>query len=289
LFKKVELSDKKLLDSYYSLGYHMGSESCFANNFAWQHNYNVEYAVIDNFLYIKGGFKDDDPYYLMPYGGGDKKAAVQKLFDILRNAGKRLVLKQLSKENADFLKNEFPGVFTFKKNRNAADYIYKTEDLINLSGKKLHAKRNHINKFLKGYDFIFEELKQDTCGEALAFAVSRLSGGSDSEDEKISLTKLFNNFEALGLKGAVIRIGGKIEAVTLGEMLNKDTAIIHVEKANTDYEGSFAAINQMFAQHCFKDTLYINREEDMGISGLRRAKLSYQPEIILEKYEASEK
>ena len=286
MFRKPELGDKDLFDRFFKNGHYMGSESCFANSYAWQDSYNIEFDVIDGFLCIKG-CHNGKGYFLMPYGEGDKRAVIEKLSAMAKRAGQPFVLKQLSKENTLLLENMFPGRFEFLLNRNASDYIYKTENLISLSGKKLHAKRNHVNKFKKTYNYTLWALDSSNYKSALEFALGRL--GEDSDDEKASLIKLYENFEALNLQGAVLKVDGEIAAVSLGELLNHDTAVIHVEKANTDFDGAYAAINQMFAQQSFADTLYINREEDMGIEGLRRAKMSYQPEIILEKFDALER
>lgn len=286
MFRKAELGDKELFDAFFKNGHYMGSESCFANSYAWQDSYNIEFDVIDGFLCIRGAHNGRG-YFLMPYGEGDKREVIEKLSVMAKSVGQPFVLKQLSKENTLLLENMFPGRFEFSLNRNASDYIYKTENLISLSGKKLHAKRNHVNKFVKTYNYKLQTLDASNYKAALRFALGRL--GEDSGEEEASLIKLYENFEVLNLKGAVLVVDGEIAAVSLGEFLNSDTAVIHVEKANTDFDGAYAAINQMFAQTSFSDTLYINREEDMGIEGLRRAKMSYHPEIILEKFDALER
>jgi len=288
VFKKIELSDKELFDSYYKNGYYMGSEACFSNNYAWHQGYNIEFDIINEFLCIRGKHGNKPPYYFMPFGNGDKKNTVKILFDIAKENGEKLILKQLSSENAKYIEQEFNGLFKIINNRNSAEYIYKTEDLINLSGKKLHAKKNHLNKFLKSYSFEYEDLTPFACDEALGFVLNQLEEREKTQDEEQSLNILFKNFETLKLVGGIIRIDNKIQAVSLGEMLNSDTAVIHVEKANTEYNGSFAAINQMFVCNNFENARYINREEDMGIDGLRRSKLSYNPELLLKKFEAWE-
>lgn len=287
-FKAIEIGDREIIMKLMKGRCFMGSECSFANMFIWQPSYNIEYAVSDGFLYIRGKYRDNPHHYLMPVGDGDKRAAIEKIISFAHSEGERCVLKQLQKSGADYIRENFGDVFMIRENRNAAEYIYKTEDLISLKGKKLHAKRNHLNRFLKEYRHVYEEITKENIKEAYEFVLETLEERDDADEERISVRRLFENFWELEQSGAILRVDNKVAAVTVGEYLNCNTAVIHLEKADTEIKGSYAAINQMFAQNRFSSTEYINREEDMGIEGLRRAKLSYQPEILLMKYTATE-
>lgn len=175
--------------------------------------------------------------------------------------------------------------------RDLSDYFYNTSDLINLSGKKFHQKRNHVNSFTSKYSHTYIPVSTDDPDslKLLKNACDTLydpNSGEDFADEYIAINELIGNFEALGLSAGVIISDGIPVAYSIGEHMSQDTALIHIEKANKNFSGSFAAINKMFAAHEFSDTLFINREEDMGLEGLRKAKLSYHPVRIGEYYTA---
>jgi len=287
-FKAITISDKKTIDGFLDGCCMMGSECSFANMFIWQPDYNIEYTIEDGFLCLRGKYKDKPRYYLLPVGDGDKKGTIEKIINLAHSDGEKCVFRQLQKESAKYLEKTFPGMFKITKNRSAAEYIYKTESLITLKGRKLHSKRNHLNKFLKQYPYKYEEITKDNIDEAYEFALKSLEGRDDAGEEKVSIDRLFGYFWELETSGALLRVDDMVVAVTVGEPLNERTAVIHLEKADTDIDGAYTAINQMFAENRFSGTEYINREEDMGIEGLRRAKLSYQPEILLMKYSAEE-
>ena len=187
------------------------------------------------------------------------------------------------------IEQAMPGFFRYERDPNNDDYVYSTYDLINLEGKKYHQKRNHINRFLKNYEYTYESIDDSNIEECIAAEIEWLKGKEPDrslQDEKIAIMEALNNFDQLGLKGGALRIDGKIQAFSIGDLLNPEMVVIHFEKANTEYHGSYAMINQQFAANCWKDIPYINREEDMGIPGLRKAKRSYHPIKMVEKYTA---
>ncbi|MFA6947362.1 MAG: phosphatidylglycerol lysyltransferase domain-containing protein, partial [Eubacteriales bacterium] len=174
------------------------------------------------------------------------------------------------------------------ENRELFDYIYDADSLISLSGKKLHQKRTHYNNFITRYNWEYTRIGENNLA-LLRRAYESLwryesDEGQDFADEHIAIAELIGNFTALGLTAGVITVGGEIAAYSIGERFTCCHALIHTEKADKNYEGAFAAINREFAAHEFADCRFINREEDMGIEGLRRAKLSYQPALLNEIY-----
>ena len=185
-----------------------------------------------------------------------------------------------------------PGRFEYQLNRSVSDYLYTTEKLIHLTGKKLQSKRNHVNRFKRENNWQYQTLTGnralvDECKEML----EKWMVLNEKEDPSLvyddsATTQMLYHFEYLDLKGGVIRVDGEIVAFTVGEMLTQDTLVVHVEKAYASMHGAYAIINQQFIENEASGFLYVNREEDMGMENLRQAKLSYQPDILLEKFNA---
>ena len=161
-----------------------------------------------------------------------------------------------------------------------------------LRGKKLSGKRNHVNRFLSTErDWAYEPLTKENLADARAMSYEwcRQAGCTeDAElfDESCAVEQAFRHYEALGLSGGLIRAGGKVIAFTMGEALNEDTFLVHIEKAFYDIQGAYQMINQQFAQAAFEGFRYVNREDDAGDEGLRKAKLSYEPAFLVEKSSA---
>jgi len=170
-------------------------------------------------------------------------------------------------------------------NRDLFDYVYLSSDLTELAGRKFHQKRNHISSFTSSYPYKFEVIDEKNLPilKEAAETMYAISGG-DLADEYLAIREVIDNFEALELRAAILSVNGNIVAYTIGEKVNDDTAIIHIEKANRKYPGAYATINNMFAKSQFANVTYINREEDMGIEGLRKAKMSYNPHHFNEAY-----
>ena len=171
------------------------------------------------------------------------------------------------------LEKAFPDRFNFVSDRDYADYIYLRSDLSTLKGKKFQSKRNHLNKFRSNYpNYTYKPLTSDLIPACLEL--------------ETSMTAALQHLEQLDVIGGVLYVEDEIVAFTFGAPINQTTFDTCVEKANTAVEGAYAMINYEFANHIPSQYIYINREEDLGLEGLRKAKLSYQPEVILEKYMA---
>jgi hypothetical protein len=185
-----------------------------------------------------------------------------------------------------------PGMFKWEADRPNFDYVYDTQELIDLKGKKFHGKRNHLNYFLSHYDYHYERMTSDMADEIMRFIDEfnkrkALPEGHEKElleMEKEAMYDVLTHLEAVGYFAGVIRIDDKIEAISIGGQLGSKTVTVHVEKANIEYRGLYQAINNEFCKHMASHVKRINREEDMGISGLRKAKLSYNPIKLIEKY-----
>lgn len=289
-FKEITIDDKQVFDEYFALMQYDISEFTFTNLFMWRTPYKIRYAIQDGLLCIAGNDESGFPFYFMPAGRGD----LDKVLNELLKTGfykTRPFFKSLSGRMVEELELARPGVFDFKPNPSLFDYVYSSSDLINLKGKKYHSKRNHINKFMSlySYNYIpFDASMADECVRIIIEWHSRgyCEGLHIPEIEKDAILDMLENCETLKFKGGVIKVDGKIVALTFGEKLNSNTAVIHVEKADTDYDGAYTMINQKFCEHEWIGMEFINREEDMDIEGLRKAKRSYHPVCMVEKFDA---
>jgi hypothetical protein len=270
----------------------------FANMFMWRKNYNTVYSVINNMLCMISNSRMTRPFAFIPVPLGEfEPEAFQKAVHGIReyfdNKGWRFNFGRVEENRVSVLQQQLGLRLELVKNEANSDYIYETESLITLAGKKLSAKRNHINKFMREYgDFEFVEINSGLVSECKRIFDEwcRSNEACDchvpEECEKWACSQLLDNWDAIpGLKGALIRVNGRFEAFTIGERVNENTAVIHIEKGNTDIHGIYTLINREFAARTFPETKYINREEDMGKEGLRKAKSSYYPCSFVHKYD----
>lgn len=288
-FKRPELEDKEIISSYFRKYPSRSCERTFVNVYLWSRHYKVKYAIIENALVFQS---EDEEELAFAYPAGepeDVKRALEFLMEYCRERGQELILYNVTPEFWKQFDNWYPGQYEIEYSRDDADYIYESEKLATLSGKKLHAKRNHINKFKAEYDdWSYEPITEDTLEECFQMALKwRNDNGCNDDDEKnaemcVTLNSL-RLFKELELKGGILRLGGEIIAFTLGEELCEDTFVVHIEKAFADIQGAYPMINQQFVEHECQQYKYVNREEDTGAEGLRKAKLSYRPAFLEEK------
>lgn len=286
-FKSLDMDSKNLLERYFKNKYE-NSETSFANLYIWKDYYNTRYAVIDEFLVIMNESTNGKLHCYMPYGSGDVHSCLDKLISYVNAYNQPLRITSASEKQAQYIAELYPET-NIRENMSFNDYVYLTESLISLSGKKLHAKRNHLNKFKSKYDYIYRPMTHDDFEICLNLASGLMLKDRDEDsfsyvEELKSIRKAFENFDVFDLSGGVIEIDGKIAAFTVGEALTDECALIHIEKADTAYDGIYAAINNEFVKNRWSEFKYINREEDMGIPGLRKAKLSYRPDHMVRKF-----
>lgn len=290
-FKDITLEDKDIITSYTMNSYRRNCDLSFSNLCSWRFLYNTKFAIVDNFLVFKF-WADDMLAYMMPVGTGDSKDVVQKLIADAAKEDQAFCILGVCAGMRSELEASMPDQFVFTADRDYADYIYLRSDLATLSGKKFQAKRNHINRFRNSYpNYEYTPITPDRIKECMELEaewckVNNCDQQEGTGNERRALIYALHNFEALGLTGGILHVDGKIVAFTFGMPINKDTFGVHVEKADTTIDGAYAMINHEFSSRIPEQYTYINREEDLGIEGLRKAKLSYQPEIILEKYMA---
>ncbi|MDR2891690.1 MAG: phosphatidylglycerol lysyltransferase domain-containing protein [Deltaproteobacteria bacterium] len=292
-FKPITLSDKAWMQSLFELSGYQAVEYNFDYCYIWQEALECRVARLDDLLLLKAG--GPEPAYMFPPGRGDLSAALDLLCDDAVMDGQPMRLFAVLPDQMRQLEQLRPGFFDFAAMRQDFDYIYEAEKLIHLPGGHLHSKRNHIHRFKENYpDWRYEPISAGNIEEVkamyqdwLTLNAERIAGSP--WDETVAVGFALNDFAQLDMVGGLIRADGRIMAFSVGSRLNADTYMIHLEKAYGDIQGAYAIINQEFAAHNCRDYRFINREDDLGLPGLRKAKLSYHPFGLLEKYIASQK
>ncbi|MBQ2392500.1 MAG: DUF2156 domain-containing protein [Clostridia bacterium] len=284
-FKTLNIADKPMVDSIILRDTHRGCDYCFGNNFLWSSAYKTEFAVLCG-AYVPRYKRGILNVYNYPAGALPDRINAARY--IIQNEKRNWCFRGLDNKHKEELEKYFPDMFIYYNDRNAADYLYSSDKLISLAGKKLQSKRNHIRRFEDEPDWCFEEINNDNIRECRIFSEMWYSrygeSREDIEFERSALDTAFDYFNALGLCGGIIRRKGEVVAFSIGEPICTDTFCVHFEKAVAELRGAYAIINREFAKRFCGSYRYINREEDMGHEGLRKAKLSYYPDMLLEKY-----
>ncbi len=290
LFKPITIDDKGWMTELLRKGPRGALEYNFTSNFIWREIYQLRAAQFEDQLLIMSN--PENPSFIFPSGAADPAAAVRALAAFAREMDKPLIFNTVLNRDKERLEALFPGKFRFIPDRDDYDYVYTADSLITLRGKKLSGKRNHINRFLSTErDWAYEPLTQANLPEARQMNQEwcRQAGCRDNAglfDESCAVEQAFKYYDQLGLSGGLLRAGGKAVAFTMGEPLNEDTYLVHIEKAFNDIPGAYQMINQQFAQAAFEGFSFVNREDDAGDEGLRKAKLSYEPAFLVEKSSA---
>ncbi len=288
-FKEITLEDKNIIEKYTLESQRRNCDLSFANICSWNFLYQTKYAIVNDFLVFRF-YLGEQLAYMMPIGKGDMKSVIELLVEDADAIGAKFYMVGVCTENKDELQIELPNYLSFSMERDYADYVYLRTDLATLKGKKYQSKRNHINKFKAQYpDYEYKELTPQLVSECLKLEEEWCRANNCEEQtalaaERRSMTFALSNMESLGITGGVLHVGGKIVAFTYGCIISNDTWDVCVEKADTTVEGSYTMINFEYANHIDPSFIYINREEDLGLDGLRKAKLSYHPIILLEKW-----
>ncbi len=295
LFKNITIDDKEIIEKYTKQNNYFLCEHCFTDIFIWRYNYSTKYCIQDDFLFIKmKTHEDKKEMYLAPIGSGDLKKAIELIIEDSKQRNIPFIMISISEEIKIKIEEIMPEVFDFEENRDNADYIYLAEDLINLKGKKFHSKRNFINRFKQTYEnrWIFEDITEDNAHEVFNYQLkwyeeNRGIGDNNSLfSETSAIAQALKNFKALELKGGLLRLDGNIIAFTLASRSAYDMFTVQIEKAEHSINGAYQIINNEFAKKNFEGVKYVDREEDLGIEGLRKAKLSYNPVLMGVNYNA---
>ncbi len=291
-FKNVELNDKIWMDPLIAIADVRACHQNFTNIFAWSGIYKHLVARMNDYLVVKTCSPTAGQHYFFPVGAGDIKLLFAAMKQDALECGHEFKIIGVSPENIAEINSLFPGSFEYQELRDSSDYLYYLDKLVNLAGKKLQSKRNHINRFKANNTWSFEKISPLNLAECWEMNVQWCLARKERDDsmlaqEDCAVRRCFENYAALGLEGGLLRAGGRVIAYTIGEKLNSDTYVIHIEKAFNEVQGAYQMINREYAA-LIKEThpqmIYVNREEDMGFEGLRKAKLSYHPDRMEEKY-----
>ena len=288
-FHPIRAEDKEEFDRYFKELNSRNCDMCFATMFLWARHYEMTWTQTEGMLIIKVGSDDSDPSFYFPIGTGNPDKALKVIEEYCSEKGKPVRLFCVSRENEQWLNENRPSLYTVTYNRDVEDYIYETEKLVRLSGRKYHGKKNHVNKFKRAYpEWSYEPITDENREDCLQMLNEwkRLNSVEDDYEKHAESCVARNSLlqlEMLGEIGGAIRAGGRIVAFTIGERLNDDTFVVHIEKAFSDVPGAYAIVNQQFLEHEAGDFLYVNREDDAGEEGLRQAKVSYHPVFMIEK------
>ncbi len=289
-FQKLTPADKPKYEELLFASPARGCEYSFANLYLWGKQlacFGQENVALFSHFYGKSVY----PY---PIGSGKKRELILRMLEDSRKRGIPFRMTGMLKEEVDELQAWFPGDFYVQTDRDAFDYVYDIHDLAELKGRKFQKKRNHINRFKQEHPgYRVEPLT--ACNMAAAkYMVNdwyqvrmRQDPGGNYLLENLALVKAFRHYEELGMEGLVLYDGDTVLAVTMASQMSGDTFDIHFEKAREDVEGAYPVINQEFAKYLrekYPEIKYLDREDDLGLEGLRKAKLSYNPHHMVEKY-----
>ncbi|MDY6329710.1 MAG: phosphatidylglycerol lysyltransferase domain-containing protein [Lachnospiraceae bacterium] len=258
------------------------------NIIMWVDEYNTEIAFDDSDLYIKYNI-DGMIFFGVPFVMSGIGKGIENLIKYTEDNDIELAIGDVEPEIFAIIDRIYPGQFKVNYQRDGADYVYNIKDMAELSGKKYHGKKNHINKFKKTYDnWCYEKMSDDNADECIdmvkEWCVKNVCADDESKaDEICIMINSIKNREKLGLIGGLIRANDRVVAVTLGGAINDEMFDINFEKAFADIPGAYPMINQQFIINELMDYKYVNREEDMGLDGLRKAKESYLPEFMVQK------
>lgn len=292
-FQPITIADKELIESYTKPWEAECSDLSFANLFIWGGDGNMQYAEKNNFLYIRLTFDGVPPYFWAPIPKKDTqytyRCALFTAVGHMEKLGVEPTFRSVCEPFASMIREACPELIGIPTDI-AWDYVYTQESLATLKGKKLHGKRNHINKFNTLYpEYEYKKIDSsmiDDCIRLYDQWIEEKDGEVDQGliEERESVLLALNHMDELNLVGGAIYIENRLVAFTIGERLTDDMQLVHIEKADYMIEGIFPMINQQYVLHECGDVEWINREEDMGLEGMRKAKHSYNPARMVEKF-----
>ena len=291
-----EAEDEDWINSCIAVSGTMASDASFANIYLLRNKYSTKISRYKDFIIRKYSGKGARCGYTFPLGKVDVAKALAEIEKDAKECGERLQFAFITEEQKEVLENAMPARFCYSSDAGDSDYIYLRSELASLSGKAFHKKKNHFSKFVRTYpDYKYYEIGACNIYDAQKVADAWYYEHLQDEDasqlaEYKAIKEALENFEELGLIGGIIYVNDSPCAMTIASKINENTVDVHFEKAVGEYalNGGYAAINKLFSEK-LDGVTWLNREEDIGIEGLRKAKLSYRPKIMLKKYSAVEK
>ncbi len=291
--KPVEITDKAWVDPIVFAEDSLSADYNFGSMFLWDPSYNQHIGRMGGRLIVKPTYGEPH-FFAYPIGTGDLAPVIEAMKTDAGESGFPFILRGVAKEHIAQLEEVFPGCFEYSSSRNFFDYIYPAEKLATLSGKKLHGKRNHINRFVEENDWSYRALTRSMESECMDMLSDWENANEDqreagANEERVAIERAFEYYDELGLEGGALYSGGKLIAFTIGEKISSTGFDVHFEKAYSEIEGAYPMICREFVRQVITDhpeIKYINREDDMGKENLRKAKQSFYPEFLVEKYTA---
>ena len=297
-FRDPEIGDRQWVEERFRGSGNQGCEYSFSTLFLWSGAYQQQVAPMDGFVLerLRGKLGAG---YLFPAGSGPLEPVLSALEKDAAERGEPCRFFCVTPEQAERLEQLRPGQYAFQSDRDGWDYLYALDRLAGLGGKKLHGKRNHIRRFEESHpDWQVEQITMDNLAECAEMDLewnrryrSLDAAGEEAEartrlDERHAMSRAFAHYEALGMDGLLLRTGGKVVAFTMGSPISADTFDVHFEKAYGEIQGAYPMINREFARWLQANrpgVRWLNREDDMGLEGLRKSKESYYPDRMVEK------
>ena len=290
----VTLEDKAWIDPLVWAEASPSADFNFGNIFLWDNSFHQLVGRLGDRVIVMPCYAET-PFFAWPVGTGDLAPVMDKLEEHAGKLGFPFVLRGVTGDHLPLLDSLFPGRWHAEPERDLWDYLYDAEKLATLTGKKLHGKRNHINRFEAENDWSFTSMTPADFPECIALLDEWNSANPedqdmpdiDATDEYTAILRAFDNYGPLGMEGGVLRVSGRAVAFTLGEMVCGHTFVVHFEKAHTDINGAYPMVNREFVRQIrarHPSVRWINREDDMGHESLRQSKESYHPDAMVEKY-----
>ncbi|MBU3143357.1 DUF2156 domain-containing protein [Clostridium sp. CF012] len=293
IFKRLTIEDKDTLEKFIYPYKFLSCEYSFTTLYIWREACDICFTIHKGALIIKKQDFAGRYYFMQPLGYSTEnlKEIIDALMDYKTENNMHYLFKDLDEGFMEEISNIYDDVrdICIKEDRDNFDYLYEAEKLIKLSGKKLHGKKNHYNSFIKKYKYEVKDIKEEHVISDVIQAAEKWYEGNEDNDDKLyyelqGIKDVLENLKIIDIEGIAVYVDEKIVAFSLGEKLNDNLAVIHIEKADMDYSGVYSFINKTFIDRCFSDVKIINREQDLGIAGLRKSKLSYQPFKLEKKY-----
>lgn len=292
-FKKLDLEDKKIIDKYIYPYKFLSCEYSFTSLYIWKDACDVEYTIFMDALIIKKKDFQGNYHFMQPLGYS--KENLKEIIEALKAFRAENNMKYLFKDLEESFIQEVNALFNekyefcIKEDRDNFDYLYEAQKLMSFSGKKLHAKKNHYNFFTKNYNYkvVDIDINDEKVINDVSEAAEKWYRETDEKDSKLyyellAIKDIINNMNILNLHGVAVYVDEKLAAFSIGERLNEKLAVIHIEKGARNINGVYSFIAKTLIDRCFNNAEIINREQDLGIEGLRKAKMSYYP-LKLEK------
>lgn len=293
IFNEIRIEDKKSINEYLSVFNSNVSELSFTNLYAWREKYGFKFAIIEDFLWIMNQTKEGKIYFSPPIGDYDKDIhkSIKKLKKYCSQENHDFIIKKASEKVKDQIISDDTFDYVVDTNRDESDYLYLFDDLLELKGNKYHKKKNRLNKFLKTYqDWSYETISHNNIDACRLFAdqwcvENNCDAIENLQYERKAIKAVLDQYEKLNCYGGMLLVNNELAGFTISEKLNDETLVIHFEKADTKYNGVYNVLSNEHLKYIDEEYNYINREQDLGIEGLRRSKKSYHPIKLIHKYQ----